>query len=395
MLAPLAGVRVVAFEQAIALPFGSMILSEMGAEVIKIERPSSGDVVRGWDDAVKGLSSGFVSFNVGKRDLAVDVSHPDGRQVVIDLVKRADVFLENFSPGVVAKLGLGQTEMMNINDRLIYCSLSGYGQDGPFRDVKAFDLLIQGESGLLFTNGNEGAPAKVGMPITDLIGGAHVVFGILGALLQREQTGEGSYLDVGLLESTFFWLGYFPHYQWHGAPQPPLRGMRHQFICPYGPFRAADGRFVNVAVASQPHWNVFCEKVLERPDLTKDLRFGTLLSRNKNNVLLDEIIEDAFAQHPHGYWIERLKSAGLPHGLVRDMSEVVEHPQLVHRRSIVEVDSPVGPIPVVRMPGSDQGTQRSVPDLGQDSVDILAELGYEDSRIQRLLESGVISGPSE
>ncbi|HVF11604.1 MAG TPA: CaiB/BaiF CoA-transferase family protein [Actinomycetota bacterium] len=394
MTGPLEGVRVVAFEQAIALPFGSMILSEMGADVIKIERPGSGDVVRGWDDVVKGLSSGFVSFNVGKRDLAVDVAHPDGKQVVLDLAQRADVFLENFSPGVTARLGLGHKDLMKANDRLIYCSLSGYGQDGPFRDVKAFDLLIQGESGLLFTNGNEGAPAKVGMPITDLIGGAHVAFGILGALLKRESTGQGSYLDVALLESTLFWLGYFPHYQWHGVPQPPLRGMRHQFICPYGPFRAADGRFVNVAVASQPHWIAFCEQVLERPDLIKDPRFETLLSRNKNNVALDGLIEDSFEQHPHGYWIEKLERARLPYGLVREMSEVVDHPQLVHRRSIVEADSPVGTIPAVRMPGSDRNDRR-IPELGQDSVDILAELGYGDSRIQHLLEAGVISGPSE
>lgn len=394
MTGPLEGVRVVAFEQAIALPFGSMILSEMGAEVIKIERPGSGDVVRGWDDVVEGLSSGFVSFNVGKRDLAVDVSHPDGKQVVVDLALRADVFLENFSPGVVAKLGLGHKDLMKANDRLIYCSLSGYGQDGPSKDVKAFDLLIQGESGLLFTNGTEGAPAKVGMPITDLIGGAHVAFGILGALLKRERTGQGSYLDVALLESTLFWLGYFPHYEWHQVPQPPLRGMRHQFICPYGPFRAADGRFVNVAVASQPHWIVFCEQVLERPDLIKDPRFETLLSRNKNNVSLDGLIEDTFVQHPHGYWMEKLERARLPYGLVRDMSEVVDHPQLAHRQSIVEADSPVGPIPAVRMPGSER-TDRRVPGLGQDSVDILAELGYGDSRIQQLLESGVINGPSE
>ena len=391
MTGPLDGIRVVAFEQAIALPFSSLILAEMGAEVIKIERPGSGDVVRGWDHAVKGLSSGFVAFNVGKRDLAVDVSHPEGKEIVVELVRRGDVFIENFAPGVTSRLGLGHEDLMALNEKLIYCSLSGYGQDGPFKDVKAFDLLVQGESGLLFTNGSEGMPAKVGMPITDLIGGAQVVFAILGALLQRDRTGQGAFLDVALLESAFFWLGYFPHYQWHGVPQPPLRGMRHQFICPYGPFRAADGKFVNIAVASQAHWILFCERVIDLPDLATDPRFDSMSSRNENHSVLDAAIEEIFEQRPHEYWLNRLQEAGLPHGRVRGMDEVVNHPQLQQREMVVTVDSPVGRIPAVRMPGSDPSTQRRVPGHGQDTKDILGELGYEASQIDHLIETGVVA----
>lgn len=383
------GVRVVAFEQAIALPFASYILSELGADVIKIERPPSGDVVRGWDNVVLGMSSGFVAWNAGKRDVTIDVGTEGGRDIVKRLASKADVFLENFAPGVVERLGIGPEALMASNQRLIYCSLSGYGQDGPHRDVKAFDLLIQGESGILMTNGSPDAPAKVGIPITDQMAGSHAAIAICAALYEREKTGEGKFIDIALLESAFFWLGYFPHYAWHGHPQPPRTGMRHQFICPYGPFVASDGAYVNLVVASQAHWRAFCREVVDRPEWEEDERFASMSERSKNRGQLDSLVAEVIVQHERDYWFERLSKAGLPYGRVRDMEEVVQHPQLHHRGVIVEDDSPVGRIPLVRFPLSNR-TSRRVPNLGEHNQEVLAELGFSPQQIAEFQRLGVI-----
>ncbi|MEX2556929.1 MAG: CoA transferase, partial [Actinomycetota bacterium] len=242
MAGPLDGVKVIAFEQAVAIPYCTFVLAEMGADVIKIERPVTGDGIRYWDDAVRGMSTGFVWLNAGKRDLAVDVGRPEGRDVVRRLAATADVFIENYAPGVADRLGLGHEALRAENPRLIYASLSGYGQDGPFREVKAFDLLVQGEAGLLATTGTPEEPAKVGPPVADLIGGTTAAIGILSALHGRERTGEGAYYDVSLFESVLSWLGYFPHFHWHTGRVPARSGMRHQSIIPYGPFKARDGR---------------------------------------------------------------------------------------------------------------------------------------------------------
>ncbi|HLF70516.1 MAG TPA: CaiB/BaiF CoA-transferase family protein [Actinomycetota bacterium] len=389
MRGPLEGVKVLAFEQAIALPFCSFIFAELGADVIKIEQPGRGDVVRGWDRVVGGLSSGFVAFNAGKRDISVDVSKPDGQLIVSELAARADVFIENFAPGVVDRLGLGHETLRGESPRLIYASLSGYGQDGPYRDVKAFDLLIQGEAGILMTNGYPEAPAKVGMPITDLIGGSHVAMGVLAALYERERTGVGSYIDLALLDSAFFWSGYFPHYEWHGQAPPPRSGMRHQFICPYGPYLASDGKYVNLVVASEKHWKIFCEKVVARPAWIEDPRFSSIEARLVNREQLELAVEEVIATAPHDEWMRRAADAQLPYGEVRDMASVVGHPQLASRGMIVRSSSPVGEIPLARFPLSTK-TRRSVPEMGEHTEEILRELGYDLERIESLRRSGVI-----
>lgn len=381
----------VAFEQAIALPFCSFILAEMGAEVVKIERPGTGDVVRGWDDAVEGLSSGFVAFNAGKRDIAVDVSVPEGATIVRKLAGRADVFLENFAPGVSDRLGLGANVLCTDNPRLVYCSLSGYGQDGPYRDIKAYDLLVQGESGVLLTNGYPDAPAKVGMPITDLMAGATVAAGVAASLLEREDTGRGTYLDVALLDTAFSWLGYFPHYVWHGHDPPPRTGMRHQFICPYGPFLAADGRYVNLAAASQEHWTLLCREVIDRPGWLDDPRFATMEARRRNREVLDALVAEIIATRPRDEWFELLERAGLPFGEVREIPEVVGHPQLAHRRMIVEATSPVGPIPLARFALSDPDRPRHVPGLGEHTREVLKDMGLPDSELDDLFSRGIIA----
>jgi itaconate CoA-transferase len=389
---PLAGIRVVAFEQAIALPFATFALAEMGAEVIKIERPGSGDVLRGWDHAVHGLSTGFVWVNAGKRDLVLDVGTADGREIARRLAARADVFAENFAPGVADRLGLGYRELSADHPGLIYCSLSGFGHDGPYRDAKAYDLIIQGESGILLTNGYPDAPAKVGVPVTDLIGGLTAALGITAALRGRDRTGRGEYLDISMLDAAASWLGYFPQHSWHGGAEPPRTGMRHQYLCPYGPYLAADGRYVNLVVASPRDWERFATEVARRPDWLADARFATIEARRDNRDLLEEVIERHIASEPSQVWLSRLRAAGLAHGQVRDIASVLEHPQLRERRMFARAASPVGELPLIRFPLGRPDRSRQVPGLGEHTTEILAEIGYGPKALADLTARGVVSG---
>lgn len=384
----LAGVRVVSLEQAVSLPFCTLVLAALGADVVKVEPPGRGDVIRGWDSAVRGLSTGFVAFNAGKRDLTVDAKTAEGREVLRRLACRADVFCENFAPGAVARLGLGPDELRSVNPRLVYCSLSGYGQQGPYRDVKAYDLLVQGETGLLLTNGTPEAPAKIGIPITDQIAGAYAALGIVAALRRRDRTGAGAYLDVSMLESAVHWLAYYPHHWWHAGEEPPRSGMRHQYLCPYGPFLASDGRWVNVVVASDADWERFCRAV-GRPEWIHDLRFATVAARRENRALLDSLVEQLIASAASEEWFARLDAAGLPYGRVRSIAEVVEHPQLVERGIFAEADSPVGPLPTVRFALGTRERLR-VPGLGEHTRELLAELGYDEAAIDALAARGIV-----
>jgi itaconate CoA-transferase len=387
-MSALEGVRVVALEQSVSLPYCTQALAALGAEVIKIERPPDGDVVRGWDDVVRGLSTGFVAFNVGKRDLSLDLGLEEGREVLRRLVATADVFVENLVPGAAARLGAGHEELRAQNPRLVYCSVSGYGQDGPWRDVKAYDLLVQAESGLLLSNGTPDAPAKIGTPAADLIAGTHAALGIVAALLERGRTGEGAYLDVSMLESAAAWLSYYPHRFWHAGTEPPRTGMRHQFLTPYGPFLAADDRYVVVVVASDRDWARFCEAI-ERPEWIEDERVATVAARSARREEVDALVEAEIATRPSDEWLDRLAAVGLPFGRVRTIAEVVEHPQLVARGAIGEVDSPVGALPWIRSPLGDPERPR-VPGFGEDTDALLAELGYDDAAIAALHGKGVV-----
>ncbi|HEY4645621.1 MAG TPA: CaiB/BaiF CoA-transferase family protein [Steroidobacteraceae bacterium] len=389
----LTGVRVLALETSLSGPHCTKLLADLGAEVIKIEKPGVGDVVRGWDSAVKGLSSGYVFANGNKKSLAIDVKAAAGVAAVKSLAGHVDVFLENFAPGVAERLGLGDEELCKANPRLIYCSISGYGQDGPYRDVKAYDLLIQGEAGMIATTGYPDKPAKVGVSITDLTSSMYAAVGILGALYEREKTGRGQVLDISMFESAVSWLGYFPHHYWHKGEEPERVGMRHHYITPYGPYLAADGQYVNLAVATESDWEIFCRQVIERAELLEDSRFRSPELRRKNRAVLEELIERIFLQRGHEEWLRRLADARLPYGRVNGIAEVLDHPQVSARQFIRKVNSPVGPIPIVwsplRLSDSAQPAGR-IPALGEDTEPLLHELGYTDANIAQFRRDRVI-----
>jgi itaconate CoA-transferase len=387
------GVKILAFEQVLSGPFATCLLADMGAEVIKVERPGVGDVIRSWDSVVKGLSSGYVWLNRNKRSITVDVKKDKGREILQALARKSDIFFENYAPGVAGRLGLGYEKLSEINPRLIYCSLSGYGQDGPYRDVKAYDLLIQGEGGIIATTGYPDKPARAGIAIADIASGMYAAIGILLALYQREKTGQGQLIDVSMLDSIVSWLGYFPHHYWHAGEEPARVGMRHHYVTPYGPYMASDGEYVNLAVASASDWEIFCCKVIERPELLADPRFATVEGRRKNRAELEETIENIFLERDHKYWLGQLKKAELPHGIVRGIAQVLAHPQVAARKLIREAESPVGKIPVIanalKMSDSPAHYDR-IPALGEDSEAILGELGYNVAEIAKLRVEKII-----
>lgn len=389
MTAPLSGVRVLALEQAVAMPFCTWMLAELGAEVIKVERPGCGDVLRGWDDAVGGLSTGYVWLTGGKRDIAIDLRNEAGQEIVRRLAGTVDVVVENFAPGVVARWGLDSDRLRAADPRIVYCSLSGFGQTGPYRDVKAYDLTIQGEAGVLLTNGTASEPAKVGLPITDLVGGSTAALGIVAALYARESTGIGTYLDIAMLDSIAPWLGYFPHHAWHRGSEPPRSGMRHQYLTPYGPYPASDGELVNVVVSDAAQWRRFCD-VVDRPSWLTDPRFHSITARRDHRAFVDDAVGAVIAERPSGYWLERLAAAGLPHGSVRTISQVLVHPQLQARQMFVSAGSPVGSVPLIRSPLGELARDRTIPSLGEDTESVLTALGYSASSIRDLQSSGVV-----
>ena len=389
----LAGVRVLALEVSVSGPHCTRILGDMGAEVIKIEKPIEGDLIRHWDSAVRGLSSGYVWLNYNKRSFALDVKKPAGLEILQRLVKTVDVFVENFAPGVAARLGLGYDSLRSINPRLIYCSVSGYGQGGPYKDVKAYDLLIQGEAGIIATTGYEDRPAKVSVPIADLACSMYAVTGILTALYQRQTTGRGQYIDISMFESILAWQGYFLQHYWHQGEEPARVGFRHHYVTPYGPFLAGDGVYVSFAVATPQDWQIFCREVIDRPDFLEDPRFETSVLRRKNRVVLEQMIEEIFLRHSHDEWLVRLKKSRLPYGEVRGIGQVAAHPQVAAREMIREVDSPVGRIPVTSSPlrlSDSPARFDPIPSLGENTEAILHELGYSDEEIGKMRDEKVI-----
>jgi itaconate CoA-transferase len=378
---PLSGIRVVTLEQAVAAPFCSRQLADMGADVIKVERPDGGDFARGYDGALHGLSAYFAWLNRAKRSIALDLKTPRGIEVFTRLLERADVFLHNLAPRAVERMGFGYDDLRAKLPRLIWCGISGYGPDGPYRDKKAYDLLVQAESGVVSLTGSPDAPAKVGISIADIASGLYGYSSILAALLNRERTGAGERIDISMLECLTEWMTP-PLYWWHGTGQVPQRcGVRHNMIVPYGAYRCSDGA-VNLAIQNEREWRRFCDRVLEMPALAGDQRFATNASRLQNRAGLEATIEERFSQHSRSDLVRRLDEAGIANGAVNDVPEVAGHPQLAARGRWVSVDSPAGAIPALLPPHNLAGAPAlmgNVPALGQHTREILAELGFEDN----------------
>ena len=376
----LGGIRVLAFESGLAGPLCSRLLADLGADVVKVERPGGGDVTRAWDTVAAGLSSGFVWMNRGKRSVALDLKDPGSRPAVEALVRRSDVFLQNSTPGWAERVGLAEPVVRGLRPDVVYTEISGYGPDGPYARKNAYDLVMQGETGLISLTGSPEAPARVGVSACDLAAGSYAAVATLAALVRRASTGEGAHVAVSLFDTTVDWLGYFPHVWWHGRGEPARTGMRHPHFCPYGPFAGADARLFGVAVLSEEHWRALCVDVLERPDLAAEPRYATNEGRVASRAELERSLEEAFLARPAAEWIDRLEAAGIPCGRVNSLGEVMEHPQLAHNRLVAEVDSPAGRIPVVGIPflvGGERGHPGTVPALGEHTDEVLAELGLE------------------
>lgn len=389
---PLSGLRVVALEQAVAAPFCSRNLADMGADVVKIE-PLEGDFARTYDTVVEGLSSYFVWLNRGKRSLAVNLRTAAGREVLGRLLRRADVFVSNLAPGATERLGLDYAALQAENRGLIWCTISGYGSEGPYRDRKGFDLLLQGEAGIIAITGTPDQPAKVGFSIADACSGFYAFTSILLALHDRAGSRAGRRIDISILDCLAEWMmgpAYFSMYRGRDLARA---GMRHNIIVPYGPYQVGDGRMVNLAIQTQGQWERFCRIVLERPDLIDDERFRTNELRLANRGDLEPQIEAILAERRSEQVIARLEQADVPFGNLNRVVDLVEHPQLVERGRIRRVDSPVGPVPAFLPPFNIEGLEPrmgGIPTIGQHSPEVLAELGYAEVEVERLRAEGVV-----
>ena len=391
---PLTGVTVVTLEHAIAAPFATRQLADLGARVIKVERPGVGDFARGYDERVRGLASHFVWTNRSKESLTLDVKHPEAQAILHRLVlEHADVVVQNLAPGAAARLGLSYQALASKKPELIVCDISGYGANGPYRDKKAYDLLIQSEAGFLSVTGTEDEPSKAGPSIADIAAGMYAYSSILAALLQRERTGRGQHLDISMLESLVEWMNYPLYYAFEGAPPPSRTGASHATIYPYGPFPAGDGKTVMLGLQNEREWAAFCKTVLQQPELANDARFATNSKRSAARRELRKIIVDAFAALTADQVVERLDEAQIANAQVNDMHAVWEHPQLKSRKRWREVNTPAGHVPALLPPGSwEEGDPRMdpVPALGEHTDSILAELGCSVDEVAHLRAAAAI-----
>jgi itaconate CoA-transferase len=385
MSLPLDGVRVVALEQAVAGPFCTRHLADLGADVVKVERRDGGDLARRYDSVVRGQSAHFVWLNRGKRSIALDVTRPDDRATLDALLERADVFVHNLGPGAVERLGLGWEALHARWPALVSCAISGYGAGGPYRERKAYDLLVQAESGVIDVTGTADAPAKVGISIADIGGGLYACASILAALRLRDADGAGRRIDVTLFDCLAEWMTVPAYHELYGRSAPPRTGMRHATIVPYGPYACADGE-VMLAVQNEGQWERLCERVLERPALAHDERFATNERRARARGTLEPLIEEALRPLTRRAVEQRLEAADVPFGSRSTVADLVTHPQLEARGRWAEVATPGGPVRALVPPFNIAGVTAppgAVPALDEHGAEIRRELGARDDARRR------------
>jgi itaconate CoA-transferase len=390
---PLDGITVISLEHAIAAPFASRQLADMGARVIKIERPGVGDFARAYDARVNGLCSHFAWVNRSKESLALDLKHAEAPAILDRLLAGADVLIQNLAPGATARMGLDYASLKDRFPRLIVCDISGYGGDGPLRDRKAYDLLIQSEAGFVATTGSADAPAKAGVSIADIAAGMYAYTGILNAIILRSRTGKGSAIDISMLEALSEWMSFPLYYAYGGQTPPPRAGASHATIYPYGPFKAGDGKSVVLGLQNEREWVAFCEKALRLPGLAADPLFDAVAKRSANRAALKARIEEVFAALDVEQVMQRLDEAGIGYGRMNDMADLWAHPQLRARGRWRDIGSPVGSIPALLPPGANAAFEPRmdpVPALGAHSGAILRELGLGDGDLARLAADGAI-----
>ena len=386
------GITVVALEQAVAAPFATRQLADLGARVIKIERPGSGDFARAYDTAVHGMSSHFVWLNRSKQSLTLDLKRPEASAALRRLIARADVFVQNLAPGAAERLGLGTGALRQAHPRLIACSVSGYGNSGPYRDRKAYDLLVQAESGVMSITGTPDECVKLGIPVADLAAGMYAYTGILTALYARERTGDGAAVEVSMLEALGEWMGFPLHYTVHGGTPPPRSGAHHATIAPYGPYACAGGQAVLLGIQNEREWLRFCADVLRRPALASDPRFDTGPGRAANREALDREIHAVFSALRAAAVIERLDAAGIANASLNTVEQFADHPQLAARDRWRDVATGAGPARSLVPPATIDGAEPrmdAVPALGAHTASILEELGYDAATVAAWRKAGI------
>ncbi|MDO5698951.1 MAG: CaiB/BaiF CoA-transferase family protein [Dermatophilus congolensis] len=379
---PLSGITVVSFEQAVAAPFATRQLADLGARIIKIERPGAGDFARGYDETVNGLASHFVWLNRSKESVALDLKSPEGAAAARALCLEADVVLQNLAPGAASRLGLGSEQLRAEKPELIHASISGYGEAGPYADKKAYDLLVQCEAGLVSITGTPETPSKVGISIADIAAGMYAYTGILTAIIRRLQTGEGATVEISMLEALGEWMNFPYYYATYGGNAPKRTGARHAAIAPYGPVNCAGGEQVFLGVQNEREWAKLCSDVVGQPDLATDERFSRNSLRVANHEELMQIIEAGFADVGADEVADRLQQAGIANARLRTMKEFGEHPQLASRDRWREIGTPNGNVNALLPPANLDGlvpAMGPVPALGEHTSAVLAEFGLAAS----------------
>ncbi|MCE2980749.1 MAG: CoA transferase [Betaproteobacteria bacterium] len=384
---PLAGITVVSVEQAVAAPFAARQLGDLGARVIKVERPDGGDFARGYDKAVDGQSAYFVWLNRNKESLSLDLKQEAAREALHRLVERADVFIQNLAPGAVERLGFGAAALRAKHPRLITCDISGYGATGPYADKKAYDLLIQSESGVLSVTGTADTPCKVGVSIADIATGMHAYSAILAALYRRERDGCGAHIEVPMFDCLVEWNSHPVYYTHYSGNAPRRSGPDHATIVPYGKFDCADGRSVMLGLQNEREWAVFCDKVLDRPELARDDRYDSNTKRTERRTEMMAIFQSVFSRITAAELVARLDAAGIANGRLNTPADVWDHPQLSARERWREVEHPGGTMRAVLPPASFddfEAAMAPVPTLAEHTDRILSELGYSAESIRSL-----------